>query len=99
MGRTSTSTIANPEKIAPSTKNGANSVECHPGTSAIAKSQDTTLWTESTSGVASAAMSGTRPTMKNTVLIERYVEIANTSQTRGERKLGHSVRWFGYGSK
>src|SRR5438093_386059 len=52
MGRTSTSTIANPEKIAPSTKNGANSVECHPGTSAIAKSHDTTLWTESTSGVA-----------------------------------------------
>jgi hypothetical protein len=44
-------------------------------------------------------MSGTRPTMKNTVLIDRYVEIANTSQTSGERKLGQSVRWFGYGSR
>ena len=53
----STSTIAKPEKIAPSTKNGANRVECQPGTRAIAKSQDTTLWTESTSGVARAAKS------------------------------------------
>jgi hypothetical protein len=51
----STSTIAKPEKIAPSTKNGAKSVECQPGTRAIAKSHDTTLWTEMTSGVASAA--------------------------------------------
>ncbi len=55
MGRTSTSTMANPEKMAPSTKNGANSVECQPGTSAMAKSHDTTLCTDSTSGVASAA--------------------------------------------
>ena len=49
------STIAKPEKMAPSTKKGAKSVECQPGTSAIAKSHDTTLCTESTSGVASAA--------------------------------------------
>src|SRR2546430_11641829 len=39
-------TIAKPEKMAPSTKNGANSVECQPGTRAIAKSQDTTLRSE-----------------------------------------------------
>jgi hypothetical protein len=46
-----------------------------------------------------AAMSGTSPTMKKTVLTERYVEIANTSQTSGERKFGQSSRWFGYGSR
>jgi hypothetical protein len=34
-------------------------------------------------------MSGTRPTMKNTVLIDRYVEIANTSHTSGDLKFGH----------
>ena len=42
-------------------------------------------------------MSGTSPTMKNTVLMVRYVEIANTSQTSGERKFGHRNRSFGYG--
>ena len=36
----------------------------------------------------SAAMSGTRPTMKNTVLMVRYVEIANTSHTSGDLKFG-----------
>ena len=45
-------TIATPEKIAPATKYGANIVECQPGTMPIAKSHDTTLCTESTSGVA-----------------------------------------------
>src|SRR5262249_61595013 len=46
-----------------------------------------------------AAMSGTRPTMKKTVLTERYVEIANTSQTSGDRKFGQRKRWFGDGSR
>ena len=55
MGRIRISTIAKPEKMAPSTKNGANRVECQPGTRAMAKSKDTTLCTESTSGVARAA--------------------------------------------
>ena len=55
MGIISSSTMAKPEKMAPSTKKGAKSVECHPGTSAMAKSKDTTLCTESTSGVARAA--------------------------------------------
>jgi hypothetical protein len=35
-----------------------------------------------------AATSGIRPTMKNTVLIDRYVEIAKTSQTSGDLKFG-----------
>ena len=34
-------------------------------------------------------MSGTRPTMKNTVLMVRYVEMANTSHTSGDLKFGH----------
>jgi hypothetical protein len=55
MGMRSTRTMAKPEKMAPSTKNGAKRVECQPGISAMAKSQDTTLWTDTTSGVARAA--------------------------------------------
>jgi len=43
--------------MAPSTKKGANKLECHPGTRAIAKSNDTTLCTDSTRGVARAASS------------------------------------------
>ena len=35
--------------------------------------------------------------MKNTALMVRYVEIANTSQTSGDRKFGHRNRSFGYG--
>ncbi len=48
-------TIAVPEKIAPATKYGAKIVVCHPGITLIAKSHDTTEWTETTSGVAKAA--------------------------------------------
>src|SRR6476660_3534201 len=48
-------TIPMPEKIAPATKYGGKIVVCHPGVSAIAKSNDTTECTESTSGVAKAA--------------------------------------------
>src|SRR5581483_9952949 len=46
-----------------------------------------------------AATSGMRPTMKNTVLIDRYVETAKTSHMSGDLKFGHSVRWFGYGNR
>jgi hypothetical protein len=42
-------------------------------------------------------MSGTRPKYKNNVLTVRYVEMAKTSQMRGDRKFTHSPRWFGYG--
>ncbi len=48
-------TIPIPEKIAPATKYGGKIVACHPGVFAIAKSNDTTECTDSTSGVANAA--------------------------------------------
>src|SRR5690606_18384028 len=44
-------TIAKPEKIAPATKYGGKMVVCHPGITEVAKSIDTIVWTESTSGV------------------------------------------------
>src|SRR5690606_30687729 len=130
-------TIAKPEKMAPATKYGGKMDACQPGTSAIAKSNDTTECTDSTSGVENAArnryafakcrhsrsllrqpsdrmarmrrrigfvsrsrrtaMSGMRPMYKNVVEIVRYVEIANTSHTSGDLKLGHNNRQFGYG--
>src|SRR5262245_38730320 len=46
-----TSTIANPQKIAPMTKNGGKMVACHNGTIDTAKSKDTIEWTLNTSGV------------------------------------------------
>src|SRR3954466_7664661 len=48
-------TMPMPEKIAPATKYGGKIVACQPGVSAIAKSNETTECTESTSGVANAA--------------------------------------------
>src|SRR5215210_5874322 len=48
-------TMPIPEKIAPATKYGGKIVACHPGVSAIAKSNDTTECTDKTSGVAKAA--------------------------------------------
>src|ERR1051326_946058 len=48
-------TIPIPEKMAPATKYGGKMVACQPGTSDIAKSNDTTECTESTSGVLNAA--------------------------------------------
>ena len=54
-GIMSVSTIASPEWMAPATKYGAKMVVCQPGTTPSAKSQETTLCTEITSGVASAA--------------------------------------------
>ena len=57
IGMSSVSTSPQPEKIAPATKYGAKIVLCHPGNWVIAKSQETTLWTDSTSGVANPASS------------------------------------------
>src|SRR6476469_5269783 len=48
-------TMPMPEKIAPATKYGGKIVACQPGVSAMAKSNDTTECTESTSGVENAA--------------------------------------------
>src|SRR5215471_15313117 len=44
-------TIANPEKMAPATKYGGKIVVCQPGITEVAKSKDTIVCTESTSGV------------------------------------------------
>ena len=41
--------------MAPATKYGGKIVACQPGTTPTAKSKLTTVWTESTSGVESAA--------------------------------------------
>src|SRR5678816_3708243 len=53
-------TIANPEKIAPATKYGGKMVVCHPGITEVAKSKDTTVCTESTSGVLKPASTSAR---------------------------------------
>ena len=45
-----------------------------------------------------AAASGMMPTRKNTLDTVRYVLTANTSHSSGERKLGHRLRWLGYGN-
>jgi hypothetical protein len=42
-----------------------------------------------------AAMSGMRPRRKKREETVKYVVTANTSQTRGERKFGHSIRSLG----
>ena len=59
-GTSSVTTIANPPKIAPATKYGGKIVVCQPGINEIAKSVDTTEWTDKTSGVARAASSRKR---------------------------------------
>ena len=50
-------TIAKPEKTAPATKYGGKIVVCQPGSTDTAKSNDTIVWTESTSGVDRPASS------------------------------------------
>src|SRR5882672_3680024 len=48
-GNIRVSTIAKPEKIASATKYGGKIVVCQPGNCDVAKSNETTLWTENTS--------------------------------------------------
>ena len=50
-------TIAKPENTAPATKYGGKIVVCQPGMTDVAKSKDTIVWTESTSGVDRPASS------------------------------------------
>ena len=50
-------TIAKPEKIAPATKYGGNTVVCQPGITDTAKSKLTMVCTDTTSGVESPASS------------------------------------------
>ena len=47
--------MAKPLKIAPATKYGGKIVVCQPGSCDVAKSNETTEWTENTSGVARPA--------------------------------------------
>src|SRR5688572_5862082 len=53
-------TIAKPEKIAPATKYGGKIVVCHPGITEVAKSNDTIVCTDNTSGVLSPARTSER---------------------------------------
>src|SRR6185295_2210802 len=62
-------TIANPEKMAPATKYGGKIVVCHPGTTDVAKSKDTIVCTESTSGVLNPA----RTSDKDSCLCQCFV--------------------------
>src|SRR5579872_3544728 len=50
-------THANPENIAPATKYGGKIVVCQPGITEVAKSNDTMVCTDSTSGVDRPAKS------------------------------------------
>src|SRR5664279_6331849 len=54
-GSSNVNTIAKPLKMAPATKYGGKIVVCQPGNCDVAKSNDTTEWTENTSGVARPA--------------------------------------------
>ncbi|MGH6846254.1 MAG: hypothetical protein ACREC0_02105 [Methylocella sp.] len=56
-GTTSSNTVAKPDSNAPKTKNGGNSVECHPKVAMPAKSNPTMLCTDMTSGAMIAARS------------------------------------------
>ena len=47
--------MANPEKIAPATKYGGKIVVCQPGITDVAKSKDTMVCTDNTSGVLKPA--------------------------------------------
>ena len=47
--------MAKPEKIAPATKYGGKMVVCQPGITEVAKSIDTIVCTDNTSGVARPA--------------------------------------------
>ena len=49
--------MAKPENTAPATKYGGKIVVCQPGMTDVAKSKDTMVWTESTSGVDRPASS------------------------------------------
>ena len=51
----STTTMAKPEYIAPTTKYGGKIVSCQPGIRLAAKSMPTTLWSQTTSGTPRAA--------------------------------------------
>src|ERR1700761_2819998 len=57
-------TIAKPEKMAPATKYGGKMVVCQPGITEVAKSKDTMVCTESTSGVERPASTSARASIR-----------------------------------
>src|SRR6478752_435649 len=63
-------TIANPENTAPATKYGGKIVVCHPGITEVAKSKDTIVCTESTSGVAKPANTRDKDSCRCQCLVE-----------------------------
>src|SRR5436309_8020907 len=62
--------MAKPEKIAPATKYGGNIVVCQPGITDVAKSKDTIVCTESTSGVAKPASTNDKDSSLCQCLVE-----------------------------
>ena len=93
-------TIPMPEKMAPATKYGGKIVACQPGVSAIAKSNDTTECTDSTSGVLNAARnryirakcrhsrSEFRQPSESTAQ-DRFLRIGFFSRSRSDRDVGN----------
>src|SRR6476620_3649477 len=63
-------TIAKPEKIAPATKYGGKIVVCHPGTTEVAKSKDTIVCTDNTSGVLKPASTSDKLSWRCQCLVE-----------------------------
>ena len=62
--------MANPPKMAPATKYGGKMVVCHPGITDVAKSKDTIVCTERTSGVASPASTSDKDSCLCQCLVE-----------------------------
>src|SRR5580698_760662 len=71
-------TIAKPEKIAPATKYGGKMVVCQPGITEVAKSKDTIVCTESTSGVERPASTRDRASCRCQCLVEPVQPKAST---------------------
>src|SRR6266508_4533775 len=63
-------TIAKPEKIAPATKYGGKIVVCQPGTTEVAKSKDTIVCTDKTSGVLKPASTSANVSKRCQCLVE-----------------------------
>src|SRR5207247_2090743 len=96
-----------PLKIAPATKYGPKIAECHIGTSAIEKSNDTIVWTDTATEMRwrqpvvlsrTSAKSGIIGSARKSRLPVRYVLIAKKSHTSGDRKFGQMPRSLGYGT-
>src|ERR1700722_8396204 len=63
-------TMAKPEKMAPATKYGGKMVVCQPGMTEVAKSKDTIVCTDSTSGVDRPASTSDKASCRCQCLVE-----------------------------